>query len=574
MRRSQTGKNILTSWAITFLVMNASGVSAKSHISIPLDQLPEPGEASIFKAKTTALFTRPATKPATPSSPNSSPGNGSAGDPAEKATSQQNRMPAPSDSASGSSAESNSAKKLEFGSIRKADKPAGGEIDNWRRYYDAGLLDLEGRRYENAEDRLNASLKAARLGMGNDEKLMLSRIALAQVYMGMQKYTEAEKLFTSCLSNAKHLKGAASAEAASCEEGLAAIDLTNGKLPKAEALINDALAIRTKTSGNSRSTAKCLILKAQVLSKTNWTEQAEATALDGIKMLHESLGTSQIELADALRHAALMFHDHGKGAEAQELFERSYKLIDDNARLNMPPEVEGQINFRWEEGSPRSQEIPDADFPLKYLQVDNVRVAATVIDLWELYGVLISITNTGSERINIGLGKARLFGCSTDVTRPHLDKLEIIDPGSIDRIRRERVMWDLTMNRPWLANMQKTRSQRGFVPSQGHDLFRGPNVFGVYGEWNALPRDLPVKIMLEPSPERVQYQALTKIDPGLVRSSTVKLRNLVPVSLEPFESRTGELFFLNPRCERLILTVPVGNVIYQIPFNAKRKRIK
>ena len=130
------------------------------------------------------------------------------------------------------------------------------------------------------------------------------------------------------------------------------------------------------------------------------------------------------------------------------------------------------------------------------------------------------------------------------------------------------------MNRPWLANMQKTRSQRGFVPASGHDLFRGPNVFGVFGEWNALPRDLPDKFMLTPSPERVQYQAETKIDPGLVRSSTIKIRNLIPISLEPFESRTGELFFLNPRCEKLILTVPIGNVLYQIPFSAKRKRIK
>jgi hypothetical protein len=121
--------------------------------------------------------------------------------------------------------------------------------------------------------------------------------------------------------------------------------------------------------------------------------------------------------------------------------------------------------------------------------------------------------------------------------------------------------------------MQKTRSQRGFVPKQGHDLFRGPNVFGIYGEWNALPRELPSKLMLEPSPERVQYQAEPIIDPGLIRSSTVKLRNLVPVNLEPFESRTGELFFLNPRCEKLLLNIPVGNVLYQIPFNAKRKRI-
>jgi hypothetical protein len=89
-----------------------------------------------------------------------------------------------------------------------------------------------------------------------------------------------------------------------------------------------------------------------------------------------------------------------------------------------------------------------------------------------------------------------------------------------------------------------------------------------------LPRDLPQTFMLEPSPERVQYQARAVIDPGIVRSSTIKIPNLVPLTLEPFESRTGELFYLNTRPERVVLTVPIGNVTYEIPFNARRKRIK
>jgi tetratricopeptide (TPR) repeat protein len=465
--------------------------------------------------------------------------------------------------------------KVEFGTVtRKGDANSETPVDAWQRYYEAGVQDLAARRYELAEERLNTSLKAARTGMGDDEKLMLSRIAIAQVLLAQEKYADAEKVFNSCLSVAKHLKGAQSKEYATCEEGLARLSLLNGKLLKAETLASDALSIRTKIDGPSHATAKCMMLKASILSKNNWVDQAEATALDGIKMLQEFPGVNTLDLADCFRESALLFHEHGKTLEAQELFEHSYKIIDASAKLNRPPHVEGQLVFRWEEGSPRSQEIPDADFPLKYLQIDNVRVAATVIDLWELYGVLISITNTGEERINAGLGKPVLYGAPSDKVLAHFEKLEHIDPGSIDRIRRERNMWDLTMNRPWLANMQKTRSQRGFVPKQGHDLFRGPNVFGIYGEWNALPRELPAKLMLEPSPERVQYQAEPVIDPGLVRSSTVKLRNLVPISLEPFESRTGELFFLNPRCERLLLTVPIGNVVYQIPFNAKRKRIK
>ena len=547
---------------------------AKNPFTIPVDQIPQPGETTVFKAKTTALFSRPSGNSTAPATTAPTKSQEAAGDQGTQLTS-----PGPEAATGDNPDDANlsspkTPNKLELGSVSRKVEGAKDAVDEWHRFYDAGLQDLDSRRYELAEDRLNASLKVARLGMGDDEKLMLSRIALAQVFMRQQKYSEAEKLFTSCQPIAKRLAGATSNELAACDEGLAELALLHNKMQKAELLVNEALAIRMKTNGESNMTAKCLILKAEVLSKNNWVEQAEATTNDGIKMLREHPTKNSLDLADALRKSALLYHEHGKTNESQALFERSYKLVDDAVRLNMPPQVEGQVNFAWEVGSPRSQEIPDSDFPLKYLQVDNVRVAATVIDLWELYGVIISVTNIGSERVNLGLGKPVLYGTSPDPSRPHLDKLEIIDPGSIDRIRRERIMWDLTMNRPWLANMQKTRSQRGFVPPSGHDLFRGPNVFGVYGEWAALPRDLPDKLMLEPSPERVQYQAETKIDPGLVRSSTIKIRNLVSISLEPFESRTGELFFLNPRLERLVLTVPIGNVVYQIPFSAKRKRIK
>jgi tetratricopeptide (TPR) repeat protein len=540
MRKSWSNRRKLAIAAF-LLALPCQSACGKSLPSMPLDQLSGSQSSASSKPPTAALFD---------GGNNSNSGKGENGGNASQTD------------------------KFEFGTItRKSDANSDSRAEAWQRYYNAGVQDLAARRYEVAEDRLNMSLKAARAGMGDDEKLMLSRIAMAQVFLALEKNAEAEKLFNSCLSSAKHLKGVQSKEYATCEEGLARLAFVNGKIPKAETLASDALSIRTKIDGPSHSTAKCMMLKASILSKNNWVDQAEATAIDGIKMLQEFPGVNTLDLADGFRETALLFHEHGKTMEAQELFEHSYKIIDASAKLNRPPLVEGQLVFRWEEGSPRSQEIPDADFPLKYLQVNNVRVAATVIDLWELYGVLISITNTGEERINAGLGKPMMYGASADKASAHFDKLQNIDPASIDRLRRERNMWDLTMNRPWLANMQKTRSQRGFVPKQGHDLFRGPNVFGVYGEWNALPRDLPSKLMLEPSPERVQYQAEPIIDPGLVRSSTVKLRDLVPISLEPFESRTGELFYLNPRCEKLLLSVPIGNVVYQIPFSAKRKRI-
>jgi tetratricopeptide (TPR) repeat protein len=462
--------------------------------------------------------------------------------------------------------ENNSAQQKEFSRVDPTDA--------WTRYYEEGQRDYVMRRYETAEARAMASVKVAKQGMSNEKHLIASRILLAKIYLAKEAWDEAEKLYSSSLNSAKRLFGEQSAEVAECDYGLGRVYLTTGKFDKAEALVKGSVTIREKLIGPSRDLADSLILRATLLGKTNWVEQSEDTMRSGIKMYIEHPGQNPLDLADAFRQAASLYQSHGRTEDAAALFDRSFKVIDQMARLNLPPQVEGEVPFRWEEGSPRSQEIPDNDFPLKYLSVNNVRVAATLIDLWELVGVLISVTNTGDERVNLGLGKPTLYSRSTDEFHPHRQKMEWIDPDNIDRIRRERVMWDLTQNRPWLANMQKTRNQRGFVPPQGHDLFRGPNVFGVYGEWGALPRDLPSKFMLEPSPERVQYQAQTTIDPGLVRSSTIKIPNLIPLTLEPFESRTGEMFFLSTRPERLVLTVPIGNVIYEIPFVARRKRIK
>lgn len=84
---------------------------------------------------------------------------------------------------------------------------------------------------------------------------------------------------------------------------------------------------------------------------------------------------------------------------------------------------------------------------------------------------------------------------------------------------------------------------------------------------------MPGRLESQASPERVQYQMESKLDSGLVNSNTVKMTGLVPVSLEPFESRTGELFYIHPRCESVLLTVRVGNTTVQIPFKLRKRRI-
>jgi hypothetical protein len=126
--------------------------------------------------------------------------------------------------------------------------------------------------------------------------------------------------------------------------------------------------------------------------------------------------------------------------------------------------------------------------------------------------------------------------------------------------------------------MQKTRNVRGLVPSQGHDLFRGPNMFGLWGEWGGMSHVVPTKISVLPSRENVFRSEETddlNHESGLIRSEGIKQAGLLPIALEPYESRTGELFYIYPRGEDMVnVQVNIGNVIFEFPFQNRKRRIR
>jgi tetratricopeptide (TPR) repeat protein len=447
------------------------------------------------------------------------------------------------------------------------------ETDSWTREYNSGLKALQNRMYAEAEQKLLAAVKDAKKGASGDQRLILARTALADVYTGLEKYDEAEKLYSWAYQAAR--KGGEETEIfGKAAHGLALVNYLHGNHEKAATICKQAIVARRKSLGATHhDVGQSYVLMAVILGKQNYPDEAEPYLTRGLHFLEKSPGPKQLDYADALRTAAQYKQSRGQKKEAEQLFEKSYAITDGAVAFDQPANLKGSVVYKWEAGSPRALEIPDYDFPLRYININGVRVAATIIDLWELMGILISITNTNDERVVLGLDKVNLEQLSLDLNNTSRHPLTFVDANSIDRIRRERVMWDLTMNRPWLANIQKTRNVRGLVPQQGHDLFRGPNIFGVYGDWGAIPRVMPGRLESQASPERVQYQMESKLDSGLVNSNTVKMTGLVPVSLEPFESRTGELFYIHPRCESVLLTVRVGNTTVQLPFKLRKRRI-
>jgi len=438
---------------------------------------------------------------------------------------------------------------------------------HWQSLYSAGLKLLKERKFGAAESTFMESIKEAKNNRGAAIQLAKSRTALGLVFCGEGLYKEAETPFLNAISTLKRSKDEGSF--ADALYGLSFAYLHLGEPAKASPYAEEALALKTKLFGlDHHDVGQCLIVLGRALTSMHLDTEGEEKLSRGLSILKRESGLKQLDYADALREAALYYQSVGNTEQGVALFEESYSIKDEAVHLGQPPDLAGRVSFPWENGSPRSLEFPDYDVPLRYIVAGDARVSAAVVDLWELMGVLIAITNVTNHRINVGVTTAFLFE-----TKPHHNQLQMVDPQRIDYIRRERQMWDITYKSPWLANIQKTRTVRGFVPTQGHDLFRGPNIFGIYGEWAGAGRILPEKMTVEISPERVWQQAQTTLDPSIMHSAEINYAGLTTFQLEPFESRTGVLFYMNPRSDEVLLKVPVGNVQFQFPFHCRKRRI-
>lgn len=244
---------------------------------------------------------------------------------------------------------------------------------------------------------------------------------------------------------------------------MALVSYLHGNHEKAATICKQAIVARRKSLGATHhDVAQSYVLMAVILGKQNYPDEAEPYLTRGLRFLEKSPGPKQLDYADALRIAAQYRQGRGQKKEAEQLFEKSYAITDSAVAFDQPANLKGSVVYKWEAGSPRALEIPDYDFPLRYININGVRVAATIIDLWELMGILISVTNTNEERVVLGLDKVNLDQLSLDLNNTLRHPLTFVDANSIDRIRRERVMWDLTMNRPWLANIQKPEACAGW----------------------------------------------------------------------------------------------------------------
>jgi tetratricopeptide (TPR) repeat protein len=383
--------------------------------------------------------------------------------------------------------------------------------------------------------------------------------------------------------------GKSSAEVGNAYSELAEAQLALGQNKEAEQNAKNAIGIfeqlvkgegkNERTQDSERDLGLGFSRLARALSKQGFNSDARDYFLRARTALATDPGYKEQDLADELRLEALFFGKVGSNKTATQLFEKSCQIKEALSDPEQPAHLSGEVKFTWEHGSPRSHEIIDHEFPLRYITANHIRVAVTVIDLWELASVLVCVTNLDDHRRPVGLGKVKAFHAVIDTKcglTKQLAPLTYVDHKIIDRIRRERGMWDLTQDRPWLANIQRTRNIRGLVPPSGHDLFRGPNVFGVWGEWPGVSHTVPTRVSVYPSRENIfnrNEDDDIDTEAGLIRNEGAKHAGLTTIALEPMESRTGETFYIYPRGEDILVQVVVGNTTFEFPFHCRKRRI-
>lgn len=442
----------------------------------------------------------------------------------------------------------------------------------WERYYSNGMHSLMERRFTHAEAMFLNAIKESKNTGAPRTSLVDSRLQLGRVYLKQERFPEALEIYRMTLAKAKAVYGENSEQVAECYFGLARSELLfdhkSARLNAQTAL--DILNRIKKTDGQLYGLT--LHTMAIAMARHGWQDDVRSLFAESRAILERSPGFKEIDLADVLREQALFFHSIGDRRTAQTLYEASYKTKEKAVIANQPPSIAGEVKFAWEPGSTRAQEMIDSEFPFRYLAANGIRVAATIIDLWEIVGVLVTVTNVSDKQAEFELGQPVLQKVDNTNFKLNRQVIPAIAPYSIDYVQKELSMWALTHTRPWLANIQKTRSVRGLVPPDGHDLFRGPNVFGIYGNWKAVSHTVPKRVGLLPSREGLESSNQESIDlPGLVERENVKIKGLTPVWLEPFESRTGELFYLNHRDIDVVIQVPVGNAVFELPFHTSKK---
>ncbi|MBZ0189456.1 MAG: tetratricopeptide repeat protein, partial [Candidatus Obscuribacterales bacterium] len=263
--------------------------------------------------------------------------------------------------------------------------------------------------FDTAASLLERALREAKNSPTKPSRLALTRLALATIYLKQERYPEAFKAFELSDNKLRCELSPDSKEYARCQIGLARCLVEFGKEEKAIEHAKKAIAILKKgNQTNSQLYGYCLHTLAMANARHGWSEEARPLFTEALEIFDKYPGFKRLDLARILRDQAIFHYRLGSRKLSKELYEKSSKIKEQAMVSEQPAAIAGEVRFVWEPGSTRSCEIIDNEFPFRYITVGGVRVAATVVDLWELIAVLITVTNVSDQQSEYELGKVRL----------------------------------------------------------------------------------------------------------------------------------------------------------------------
>ncbi|MBY0551165.1 MAG: tetratricopeptide repeat protein [Candidatus Obscuribacterales bacterium] len=374
----------------------------------------------------------------------------------------------------------------------------------------------------------------------------------------------AIQTLTGCTESCRTLFGEQSPEMARLQLVLSEAYLNKRKLDKAASACNQALEIHKKLDPEGHGTGVALSLSGRIEAARGLHKEAQEYYLKALKILEALPGQDMLDYANTLYASGLARLANGDDTGGSAAIEKARSMLDSAVSLNKTPDRKGIVHYQWADGVPECRQIYDTTYPLKYMVVDNLRIAVALVRSDEHLAAIVSLANCSKEPLQVAVGPVVI-----EKTSPgDPSKMFYCDPGLIDLPLEEECVSNLTWRRRWLCHIQKTHRIPGYLKSGAldPDNFYGNNVFGVYGCWDGSLQNAPPVVTREQFFYEMERKSpnYNEVERFMARSTG----GFKPALIEPGDARTGVVFFLRQRYDTARVRVMIGNAIVDFPFQA------
>lgn len=439
--------------------------------------------------------------------------------------------------------------------------------DKWERFYASGTQALDKRMYEVAAQRLDAALAELRRRSVADLRLIQTKEALGRTMLGLERFDDAERILSDAVLRAEKFGSNADATRARASEALAETLFARKKFDKAEVEARNAVrACEVPGVNEPHFLGRAYIVLGDSLAARG----LDIDATEAFKKALTTLGATGLDerdLADAHYRFGLLLRAQGAEADAGSHFAKAFAVYDKEAQFNRPLVQSSRLTLHWEDGNPRARVVPDQDYPLKYISVDGLRVAASLVRSENVIVALISLANCSRNRKELSLGPVSLQQLA-----PRHKFFRLVHPSELDTTLEAEHVTELTWRRRWLNHIEKTRHIPGYLKDGVLDVdnFFGNNMFtDRYGQWQTMARaETPIVTR-----EQFLYSPYREAHGGdsadFLSHTPVGTR---PTFLDAGHAKTGLVYFQQERFDKGLLKIAIGNTVVEIPFDSAGPR--